>query len=127
MADTYAILGFSHTIDTPTVLYTSDSATEADRWREGYARRGDWGGYDSLALYEVAPDQTADTIHLHDTPIDTVDRDDLDTCDICDRPADSLDLRSTECGHKFCPRCGDSDSIRWLHCDRQGETWAYLA
>jgi len=126
MADTYAILGFSYTLDTPTVLHTSDSATEADRWRDGYTRWGDWGGYESLALYEVSPDQTADTIHLHDACIDSLERDDLVTCDICDRPADSHDIRHTEEGHRFCPRCGDSDSIRWIYDDTQGEQWAFL-
>ena len=70
MSDTYAILGFSDTLDTPTVLYTSDSASEADRWRSGYTRWGDWGGYESLALFEVGPDQHPDTIHLFDAPID---------------------------------------------------------
>ena len=74
MADTYAILGMSYDTETPTVLYTSDSYSEADRWRDGYTRWGDWGGYDSLALFEVGPDQTAHTIHLHDAPIDSLDR-----------------------------------------------------
>lgn len=70
MSDTYAVLGFSDTLDTPTVLYTSDSASEADRWKARYTRRGDWGGYESLALFEVGPDQHPDTIHMHDAPID---------------------------------------------------------
>ena len=74
MADTYAVLGFSDTLDTPTVLYTSDSDADAERWREGYTRWGDWGGYDSLALFEVAPYQTPETIYLHDSPIDSLDR-----------------------------------------------------
>tara|TARA_R110000751_G_scaffold75348_1_gene151920 strand:+ start:65 stop:313 length:249 start_codon:yes stop_codon:yes gene_type:complete len=76
MADTYAVLGFSDTLDTPTVLHTSHSATDCDSWLDGYTRWGDWGGYDSLAMFEVGPDQTPDTIHLHDAPIDTLDRED---------------------------------------------------
>tara|TARA_R110002153_G_C12971679_1_gene461381 strand:+ start:64 stop:447 length:384 start_codon:yes stop_codon:yes gene_type:complete len=127
MADTYAILGVSHNTETPTVLYTSGSYSEADRWRDGYSRWGDWGGYESLELYEVGPDQNPDTIHLHDAPIDSVERDDLSVCDLCERVTALDDISHTECGHAFCPECGDSGQIRWLHCDRQGEQWAYLA
>jgi|TARA_B110000908_G_C10118931_1_gene386667 hypothetical protein len=130
MADTYAILGFSDTLDTPTVLHTSDSATDCDRWRDGYTRWGDWGGYDSLALYEVGPDQHPDAIHLHDAPIDTLDREDDDgrvICETCEGLADPDDISTTEEGQGFCSDCGDSDRIRWLHCDRQGEAWAFLA
>lgn len=128
MPDTYAILGFCD-IEPPTALYTSDSATEADRWRRDYISRGDWGGYDSLALYEVGPDQTADSIHLHDSPIDTLDREDDSRviCETCDRPTDPDDISTTEEGQGFCSGCGDSDRIRWMRCDRQGEAWAYLA
>ena len=126
MADTYAILGFSFTLDTPTVLHTSDSATDCDRWREKYTRWGDWGGYELLAMYEVGPDQHPDTIHLHDAPIDSVERDDLSVCDLCDRVTALGDISHTDCGCAFCPKCGDSEQIRWLHCDRQGEQWAYL-
>ena len=127
MADTYAVLGFSDTLDTPTVLHTSYSATEADRWRDGYTRWGDWGGYDSLALYEVGPDQTPDTIHLRDAPIDTLDRDDssLVLCDLCDKRAE--DLMHTECGTLFCPECDRGGAVYWVSCDELGEEWAHLA
>jgi len=127
MADTYAVLGFSDTLDTPTVLHTSDSSTEADRWRDGYTRWGDWGGYDSLALYEVGPDQTPDTIHLHDAPIDTLDREDdsLALCDLCDKRADSVN--HTECGARFCPECDRGGAVFWTSCDELGEEWAHLA
>jgi hypothetical protein len=74
MADTYAILGFSDTLDGPVVLYESDSYGACDRWREGYTRQGDWGGYDTLALYEIGPDQTAITIPWRDAPITTWER-----------------------------------------------------
>ena len=77
MADTYAVLGFSETLDTPTVLYTSDSYSDCGSWRDGYTRWGDWGGYDSLALFEVAPYQTPESIYLHDSPIDSIDREPL--------------------------------------------------
>lgn len=69
MADTYAILGFSNDDSTPVVLHESDSMSECERWQSGYTRFGDWGGYDMLALYEIAPNQTAKTIHKHDAPI----------------------------------------------------------
>ena len=74
MADTYVILGFASDLSKPVVLYTSDSATQANDWRNGYTRWGDWGGYDTLALYEVGPCESPDTIHLYDMPIDTLDR-----------------------------------------------------
>jgi hypothetical protein len=130
MADTYAVLGFSDTLDTPTVLYTSESATEADRWRSGYTRWGDWGGYDSLALYEVGPDQTPDTIHLHDAPIDTLDREDDEnrvTCDLCGRGTDHQVIMQTECGKRFCGACDDEGAVFWVSCDELGEEWAHLA
>ena len=73
MADTYAILGFASDLTEPVLLYTSDSATQANDWRTDYVRWGDWGGYDCLALYEVGPCESPDTIHLHDAPIDTLD------------------------------------------------------
>ena len=71
MADTYAILGFSDTLDGPVVLYESDSYTDCDRWVQGYTRWGDWGGYDTLSLYEIGPDQTSLTIAWRDSPIDS--------------------------------------------------------
>ena len=74
MSDTYAILGFSNDLDGPVVLYESDSYTACDRWRDDYIRWGDWGGYDVLALYEIGPDQTADSIHTADSPIITWER-----------------------------------------------------
>jgi hypothetical protein len=73
MSDTYAIIGFSDSA-APVVLYESDSDGDCARWRDGYTRAGDWGGYDSLALYEIAPHQTAETIFQHDAPIDVTER-----------------------------------------------------
>lgn len=69
MPDTYAIAGFSDTSD-PVILFESDSDIACDQWRTDYIRFGDWGGYDALALYEIAPWQPVDTIHLFDAPID---------------------------------------------------------
>lgn len=74
MADTYAILGFAMDSDGPVVLYESDNYTACDRWRESYTRWGDWGGYDTLALYEIGPDQTAIGIPWRDSPIITWER-----------------------------------------------------
>lgn len=74
MADTYAVLGWADDLNEPVVLYTSDSYTQCDTWRDGYTRWGDWGGYDMLALYEVGPDQSEDSIHRHDSPIDIWER-----------------------------------------------------
>ena len=74
MADTYAILGFAPDLSGPVVLYASDSYTQCDTWREGYTRRGDWGGYDMLALYEVGPEQRPHSIHKQDSPIDIWER-----------------------------------------------------
>jgi len=74
MPDTYTILGFASDLIEPVVLYTSTSATQANDWRNGYTRWCDWGGYDCLALYEVAPYETSATIHLYDMPIDTIER-----------------------------------------------------
>jgi hypothetical protein len=68
MPDTFAIIGFSETSD-PVVLHESDSATACDDWRRRYTRWGDWGGYDELALFEIAPDQSAETIFLFDAAI----------------------------------------------------------
>jgi hypothetical protein len=76
MADTYAILGFSDTLDGPVVLYESDSCTACDEWRKGYTRGADWGGYDTLALYEIGPDQKAITIAWRDAPIIAWERSD---------------------------------------------------
>ena len=73
MADTYAILGFSDTF-APVVLYESESAGDCARWRDGYTRGGDWGGYSALALFEIAPGQAAETIFQHDAPIDVAER-----------------------------------------------------
>lgn len=127
MPDTYAILGSSHDTETPTVLYTSESYTEADRWRDGYTRWGNWGGYDSLDLYEIGPDQTADSIHMHDSPIDSLERDDLSSCDICDKTTPLDDLGVTECSRQFCGTCGSDGHIKWTSCDELGEEWAHLA
>jgi hypothetical protein len=69
MPDTYAIAGFSDTSD-PVILFESDTAAACDQWRAGYIRFGDWGGYDALALFEIAPNQSADTIHFFDSPIE---------------------------------------------------------
>lgn len=74
MADTYAILGFADDMETPVNLCEFDTYTEADDWVTGYTRWGDWGGYDTLALYEVSPTETADSIHLTDQPITTWER-----------------------------------------------------
>jgi hypothetical protein len=73
MPDTYAIAGFSDTSD-PVILFEADSATSCDEWRTGYIRFGDWGGYDALALFEIAPYQSVDTIHLFDAPIDVLEK-----------------------------------------------------
>jgi len=67
MADTYAIIGFSN--ESPVVLHQSDSYTDCERFKDNYTRWGDWGGYETLALYEIAPNQSADTIHTVDSPI----------------------------------------------------------
>jgi hypothetical protein len=69
MPDTYALAGFSDTSD-PVILFESDSAAACDQWRTRYTRFGDWGGYDALALFEIAPDQSAETIHLFAAPLD---------------------------------------------------------
>ena len=74
MPDTYAIAGFSETAD-PVILFESDSYCACDDWRKGYIRFGDWGGYAALALFEIAPDQDAGSIHLFDAPIDVWERD----------------------------------------------------
>jgi hypothetical protein len=73
MPDTYAILGFSDS-SAPVVLHESDSAGDCARWRDKYTRFGDWGGYDALALFEIAPGQSAETIFQHDAPIDVLER-----------------------------------------------------
>jgi hypothetical protein len=67
MSDTYAILGYADDLGGPVVLYESDSYTQCEQWKDDYTRWGDWGGYDCLVLYEIAPHQSATTIHLHDT------------------------------------------------------------
>lgn len=69
MADTYAILGFAQDMKQPVILFESDSAHDCARWQQGYTRFGDWGGYDLLALYEIAPHERVDTIHKTDAPI----------------------------------------------------------
>jgi len=69
MPDTYAIIGFSNSIDDPVVMFESNIAEDCDRWRKGYTRFGDWGGYDCLSLYEISPDQSALFIHKSDAPI----------------------------------------------------------
>ena len=75
MADTYAILGYADNLDGPVVLYEADSYTQCEQWKEDYTRWGDWGGYDALALYEIAPYERAFTIHTHDAPIIVWNRD----------------------------------------------------
>ena len=74
MPDTYIIAGLSDTSD-PVILFESGTFAACDRWRNAYTRFGDWGGYDALALFEVAPDQSAETIHLFDAPVDVWERD----------------------------------------------------
>lgn len=69
MPDKYAILGFAQNMKNPVVLYESESAIDCENWQSGYTRFGDWGGYDAMALYEIAPYQSADTIHNFDAPI----------------------------------------------------------
>lgn len=69
MADTYAILGFAQDMKEPVILFESDSSHDCARWQQGYTRFGDWGGYDLLALYEIAPHESVKTIHKTDAPI----------------------------------------------------------
>jgi hypothetical protein len=69
MADTYAILGFGQDMKEPVILFESDSSHDCARWKQGYTRFGDWGGYDLLALYEIAAHESAKTIHKTDAPI----------------------------------------------------------
>ena len=69
MTDTYAILGYANDLYGPVVLFESDSYESCNKWREQYTRFGDWGGYDCLALYEIAPSEQAFTIHKTDSPI----------------------------------------------------------
>ena len=66
--NTYAVLAFSNDLESPVVLWESDSYSEAEDWVQGYTRFGDWGGYDEMALYEVAPYESVDTIHTQDSP-----------------------------------------------------------
>jgi hypothetical protein len=74
MPDTYAIAGFSETAD-PVILFESDSCAACDAWRLAYTRYGDWGGYGALALFEIGPDQSVDTIHMFDAPVEIWERD----------------------------------------------------
>jgi hypothetical protein len=74
MSDTYAILGFFDTPSAPVVLYESDSFSDCKRWKEGYTKQGDWGGYEALALYEIGQHQSAETIVKEDSPILIWDR-----------------------------------------------------
>lgn len=84
MADTYAILGFSPSthvrglIDSssPVTLYESGSYGDCVRWVDKYTRWGDWGGYVALGLYEIAPYEGVDRIHLTDSPIEVWSLDD---------------------------------------------------
>ena len=69
MPDRYAILGFAQDMKEPVILFESDSSHDCARWQQGYTRFGDWGGYDLLALYEIAPHESVDTIHKTDAPI----------------------------------------------------------
>jgi len=69
MSDTYAILGFFDTQSVPVVLYEADSCSDCERWKEGYIKQDNWGGYEALALYEVAPHQRAETIAKQDSPV----------------------------------------------------------
>lgn len=50
--------------------------------------------------------------------------DDQATCDICDKATDSDNTNTTEDGYLFCTDCGDT-RVRWIHDDRQGESYAY--
>ena len=50
--------------------------------------------------------------------------DDQATCDICDKATDSDNTNTTEDGYLFCTDCGDTQ-VRWIHDDRQGESYAY--
>ena len=69
MCDTYAILGFADNMQEPVILLESDSSHDCARFVHRYTRFGDWGGYDVLALYEIAPHESAATIHKSDAPI----------------------------------------------------------
>jgi len=71
MADTYAIYGFYEGKGGPVLMEDFTGYEEANRWRQGYTEYGNWGGYDCLALYEVAPHESPHTIHLIDSPITT--------------------------------------------------------
>mgnify|MGYP001590251606 FL=1 len=69
MADTYVILAFASDLESPVVLWESESYGEAQDWVKGYTRFGNWGGYDSLALYEISTTESVNTIHTQDSPI----------------------------------------------------------
>lgn len=68
MADKYPIFGVDSLGD-PYHLHTADDSTEADRWVKQYIRSGDWGGYQSIWIYESPPDQDPETINMIDAPI----------------------------------------------------------
>lgn len=80
MADTYAILGFANDMESPVVLYTSESCLDCDFFKRVYTQGGclnSWGGYEVLALYEIAPYESVDTIHKTDTPVKTWERESI--------------------------------------------------
>lgn len=74
MADRYAIKGYAESLDEPVTLYESDSYAECDMWQSLYVRFGDWGGYDLMALFEIAPHESESTIHMIDSPVVTWER-----------------------------------------------------
>lgn len=74
MADRYAIKGYAESLDGPVTMYESDSYDDCVRWQSLYTRFGDWGGYDVLALFEIAPSESTLMIHLTDSPIITWER-----------------------------------------------------
>ncbi len=71
MADIYVIYGFYEGKGGPVLMEEFTGYEEANRWRQGYTAYGNWGGYDCLALYEVAPYESTHTIHLIDSPVTT--------------------------------------------------------
>jgi hypothetical protein len=67
MPDSYPIFGLSD--ESPAHLHTADDNLEAERWIRNYTRFGDWGGYSGIALYEMAPCETVDTLTQVDSPV----------------------------------------------------------
>jgi hypothetical protein len=77
MADTYAILGFASDLESPVILYESGSYLDCELFQSKYTRWGDWGGYEALALYEIAPNEPVETIHETDAPIIVWDKESI--------------------------------------------------